>query len=584
MFSLSKINNKGKAIFNVPTGFLFNSLLDYIRVRKYLIENDLIEAIVNLPSGTMYHSGINTSLLLINFNKSEKNKIKIINAQLLYESKPKNREIVNESILDIDSIMDSYHHETKDSFFIDIKKISKKDYRLDSNIFQKEIFELHYALGEGKAKYLKDLAVIKKGKNFNKDKLSNQGEFPIVKIQNLYNDVLDLYINENDTFEMLQNIQSGDIISEECILIAAVGEQLKPTIFRPSNKLPNIFITTNIIVLIPRNDVLIEYLYYQMYTKIVTEQIKNLTSGSIRTFLTISSISELIIPYVELQEQKNFTNNQKANIIASQRAELETKLKLIGYKEEIESKESDIVRTLTHQLRATLSTINMEVDILKTIISSHDIGNLTNKNLSMPEDDDFEKPIDYSLDDISNKIKTNSKKLHDNLEIVDKVMRFKLENKDFLHNNLYDFFVKYVASKKTENGNNFSINLTGKSVYVDFNKESFVELLDQLVLNAKKHAFKNNENNFKIDFNIRKNKLNEIVTIEYFNNGQKFNVSREDYIGAFKKGQSSDGTGIGGNFIYRIIQAHNGELFIDYTSEVGFKFRIEIPLKHNREI
>jgi type I restriction-modification system DNA methylase subunit/signal transduction histidine kinase len=584
MFSLSKINNKGKAIFNVPTGFLFNSSSDYIKVRKYLIENDLIEAIVNLPSGTMYHSGINTSLLLINFNKSEKNKIKIINAQLLYESKPKNREIVNESILDIDSIMDSYHHETKDSFFIDIKKISKKDYRLDSNIFQKEIFELHYALGEGKAKYLKDLAVIKKGKNFNKDKLSNQGEFPIVKIQNLYNDVLDLYINENDTFEMLQNIQSGDIISEECILIAAVGEQLKPTIFRPSNKLPNIFITTNIIVLIPRNDVLIEYLYYQMYTKIVTEQIKNLTSGSIRTFLTISSISELIIPYVELQEQKNFTNNQKANIIASQRAELETKLKLIGYKEEIESKESDIVRTLTHQLRATLSTINMEVDILKTIISSHDIGNLTNKNLSMPEDDDFEKPIDYSLDDISNKIKTNSKKLHDNLEIVDKVMRFKLENKDFLHNNLYDFFVKYVASKKTENGNNFSINLTGKSVYVDFNKESFVELLDQLVLNAKKHAFKNNENNFKIDFNIRKNKLNEIVTIEYFNNGQKFNVSREDYIGAFKKGQSSDGTGIGGNFIYRIIQAHNGELFIDYTSEVGFKFRIEIPLKHNREI
>ena len=584
IFSLSKIKNNGKAIFNVPTGFLFNSSADYIKVRKYLIENNLIEAIINLPSGTMYHSGINTSLLLINFNNDVKNKIKVINAKLLYESKSRNREIINESILDIDTILDSYNHETKDSFLIDIDKISKKDYRLDTSIFQKEIFELHYDLEEGKAKYLKDLVTIKKGKNFDRHKLSNNGEFPIVKIQNLHNDVLDLYINENDTFEMLQNIQSGDVISEECILIASVGEQLKPTIFRPSHKLPNIFITTNIIVLIPRDDVSIEYLYYQMYSKIVTEQIKNLTSGSIRTFLTIKSVSELIIPYVELLEQKNFTNTQKTNIIVTQRAELETKLKLIGYKEEIESKESDIVRTLTHQLRATLFTINMEVDILKTIISSHNIGNLTNKDLSIPEDDDFEKPINYTLDDISDKIKTNSKKLHDNLETVDKVMRFKLENKDFSHADLYDFFVKYIESKKTENGNNFNINLKGKSVYADFNKESFIELLDQLISNAKRHAFKENSTDYKIDFNIRKNILKEILTIEYFNNGKKFNVSKEDYIGAFKKGQSSDGTGIGGNFIYRIIKAHNGELFIDEINEIGFRFKIEIPLKYKGEI
>lgn len=205
-------------------------------------------------------------------------------------------------------------------------------------------------------------------------------------------------------------------------------------------------------------------------------------------------------------------------------------------KKKLNQKKNDIVRTLTHQLRATLSTINMEVDILKTIISSHAIGNLTNKDLFIPEDDDFEKPINYTLDDISNKIKTNSKKLHDNLEIVDKVMRFRnLKNKDFSHADLYDFFVKYIESKETENGNNFNINLKGKSVYADFNKESFVELLDQLISNAKRHAFKDNRNDYKIDFSIRKNTLKEILTIEYFNNGKKFNVSKEDYIGAFKK-------------------------------------------------
>ena len=577
MFSLLKINNRGKAIFNVPTGFLFNSSSDYIRVRKYLIENDLIEAIINLPSGTMYHSGINTSLLLINFNKSEKNKIKIINAQLLYESKPKNREVVNESILDIDSIMDSYHHETKDSFFIDIKKISKKDYRLDSNIFQKEIFELYYDLEEGKSKYLKDLVTIKKGKNFDRHKLSNQGEFPIVKIQNLHNDVLDLYINENDTFEMLQNIQSGDIISEECILIAAVGEQLKPTIFRPSNKLPNIFITTNIIVLIPRNDVSVEYLYYQMYTKIVTEQIKNLTSGSIRTFLTISSISELIIPYVELQEQKNFTNNQKANIIASQRAELETKLKLIGYKEEIESKESDIVRTLTHQLRPILSNIYFEAENLKEIMYSNNLENMIDKNIIMPTDPEAKKPKINNLENIITIIYNDSKKLHDSLDVIDNVMGFKLEQNDFKMDNLNNFFKDYIDKQKKD----YEISLKGYAFNIEFNSKALTELLNELLLNAERHAFIDIDKP-KITFLIKKNDKQGIAIIEYYNSGKKFNVSLDNYINAFEKQKSSKGSGIGGNLVYRIIKAHKGELYLQDSKE-GFKFYIEIPLKQNIE-
>jgi type I restriction-modification system DNA methylase subunit/signal transduction histidine kinase len=578
MFSLSKINNKGKAIFNVPTGFLFNSLLDYIRVRKYLIENDLIEAIVNLPSGTMYHSGINTSLLLINFNKSEKNKIKIINAQLLYESKPKNREIVNESILDIDSIMDSYHNETKDSFFIDIKKISKKDYRLDLNIFQKEIFALHYDLEEGKSKYLKDLVIIKKGKNFDRYKLSKQGQFPIVKIQNLHNDVLDLYINENDTFDMLQDISSKDVICEECILIASVGEQIKPTIYRPTSKLPNIFITTNIIALVPRNDtVSIEYLYYQIYSQIVTEQIKNLTSGSIRTFLTKLSISELIIPYVELQEQKNFTNNQKANIIASQRAELETKLKLIGYKEEIESKESDIVRTLTHQLRPILSNIYFEAENLKEIMYSNNLENMIDKNIIMPTDPEAKKPKINNLENIITIIYNDSKKLHDSLDVIDNVMGFKLEQNDFKMYNLNNFFKDYINKQKKD----YEISLKGYDFNIEFNSKALTELLNELLLNAERHAFIDIDKP-KVAFLIKKNDKQGIAIIEYYNSGKRFNVSLDNYINAFEKQKSSKGSGIGGNLVYRIIKAHQGELYLQDSKE-GFKFYIEIPLKQNIE-
>jgi len=387
IYILSKINTKGKAIFNIPTGFLFYASSDYIKVRKYLVENDLIEAIINLPSGTMYHSGITTALMIINRNKDSynKNKIKIINANLLYEAKTKNREFLNESIIDIDNIMESYNEKTKNSTIITLDDISKKDYRLDPNIFRKEILELQKSLKDGRSRYLKDIVVIKKGKNFDKNKLSNQGSFPIVKIQNLHSDIVDLYLKDNENFDMLNEASSNDIVCEECILIASVGEQIKTTIYKPTGKLPNIFITTNIITLIPTKKVSIEYLYYQMYSKIIAEQIKNLTSGSIRTFLTMKSLGELIVPYVELQEQNKYIGIQKSSIIAEQRAELESKLKLMGVKEELESKESDIVRTLVHQLRATLSTINMEVSTLKNIIKSNDIGELKDTKLTIPK-------------------------------------------------------------------------------------------------------------------------------------------------------------------------------------------------------
>lgn len=577
IYTLSKINDSGKSIFNVPTGFLFYASSDYIKVRKYLIENDFIEAIINLPSGTMYHSGINTSLLLINFNKYAKNKIKIINAQLLHEAKTKNREITNETILDIDSILDSYQHETKDSFFINTEKISKKDYRLDSSIFQKEIFQLHYALDEGKAKYLKDLAVIKKGKNFNKDQLSSQGEFPVVKIQNLNNDVVDLYLNDNDTFDRLQHVSSRDIICEECILIASVGEQIKPTIFRPTNKLPNIFITTNIIALIPKDTVSIEYLYYQIYSKIVIEQVKNLTSGSIRTFLTIKSAGELIIPYVELKEQQSYTDIQKSSIIASQRAELETKLKLMGYKEELESRESDIVMTLTHQLRPILSNLYFEAQNLKDIIHSNNLEKQIDKNIVMPTDPEAKKPKINTLGEVAQIIYLDSKKLHDSLDIIDRVMSFKLKQTDFKSEDLYSFFEDYVNKQRK----NYDITLKGENFNVEFNDKAFTELLDQLLLNAERHAFIDTLK-YKINFHVKKNKKQGIAVIEYYNNGKKFDVSRDNYINAFERKQGSKGSGIGGNLIYRIIKAHQGELYIQ-DSEDGFKFYIEIPLKQNLE-
>lgn len=570
-YILAKLKPNGKAIFNVPSSFLFNTYGGYKEIRKYLIQNDLIEAIINLPSGTMYHSGISTSLIILNKNKSKDfQRIKVINAQLLHQTKLRNKE----SIIDIDEVLEGLQQETKNSYYLNTDYLEKKEFRLDINIFGKEINELEYLLVERKARHLKEIATIHRGKTFDKNNINTHGDIPVIKIQNLHNDVVDIFLRETDEFDLIEDDKSSTI-DQECILIAAVGELIKPTIFRPNEKLPKIYITSNVFAILPKHNINIDYLYYQLYSPLVSEQTKNAMAGSIRTFLTIKSLGDLIIPYVEITEQKSFVDIQRSTIIAQQKAQLEAKLKLIGYQEEIESKESDILMTLTHQLRPILLKLYFEAENLKEIIESNKIGSLIDNNIQMPSDPAAVKPIIMTLDNVADSIYLDSKKLHDSLDTVDKVMSFKLQDQDFENNDLYGFFKNYIDNQKKE----FFIVLHGQSVMVDFNDKAFTELLDQLLLNAEKHAFDEN-NQGKIEFTINENKKKQIAIIEYYNNGKKFNVSKETYIGAFQKSKMSKGSGIGGNYIYRIIKAHFGEIYLDNTNEDGFNFRIEIPLRH----
>lgn len=56
------------------------------QIRRYMIENDLIEAIIALPTDLFYNTGIQTYIWILSFNKRKerRNKIQLINAASLY--------------------------------------------------------------------------------------------------------------------------------------------------------------------------------------------------------------------------------------------------------------------------------------------------------------------------------------------------------------------------------------------------------------------------------------------------------------------------------------------------------------------
>lgn len=76
-------NGVGSRIASVHNGSsLFNSDSGMVAIRKYIIENDLLEAIISLPTNMFYNTGIPTFIWILTNNKieSKKGKVQLINA------------------------------------------------------------------------------------------------------------------------------------------------------------------------------------------------------------------------------------------------------------------------------------------------------------------------------------------------------------------------------------------------------------------------------------------------------------------------------------------------------------------------
>ncbi len=98
-------------------------------IRRYIIENDMLEAIIQLPNNLFYNTGITTYIWIVSNNKAEdrKGKVQLIDAGELYKKLRKNLgdkncEFTSEHITEIIEIYQSMQVQEKD----DTQKLASK--------------------------------------------------------------------------------------------------------------------------------------------------------------------------------------------------------------------------------------------------------------------------------------------------------------------------------------------------------------------------------------------------------------------------------------------------------------------------
>ena len=129
---IASLNAEGKMGVVVPHGVLFRGSSEK-KIRKGILEDDLLEAVIGLPSTLFYGTGIPAALLIINKNKpaERKNKILFINSELEYQEGKNQNKLREQDIRHILSVYDVFVDEKRYSKVVDMDEIRENDYNLN---------------------------------------------------------------------------------------------------------------------------------------------------------------------------------------------------------------------------------------------------------------------------------------------------------------------------------------------------------------------------------------------------------------------------------------------------------------------
>ncbi len=129
---VASLKSDGMCGVVMPHGVLFRGGAEG-KIRKGLIESDLLEAVVGIPSNLFYGTGIPACILIFNRNKlmERKNNVLFIAAESDYEEGKNQNTLRNKDIEKIVAAFDTYKDIEKYSRIVSLEEIKDNDYNLN---------------------------------------------------------------------------------------------------------------------------------------------------------------------------------------------------------------------------------------------------------------------------------------------------------------------------------------------------------------------------------------------------------------------------------------------------------------------
>lgn len=133
MHALSYLSSKGRAAIVCFPGIFYRKGAERT-IRKYLIDNNFVDCVIQLPENLFFGTSIATCILVMSKNKTE-NKVLFIDASKEFK-KETNNNILEEK--NIDAIVEEFRNRTDVEYFsryVDVSEIEENDYNLSVSTY-----------------------------------------------------------------------------------------------------------------------------------------------------------------------------------------------------------------------------------------------------------------------------------------------------------------------------------------------------------------------------------------------------------------------------------------------------------------
>ena len=129
---IASLNNEGLMGVVMPHGVLFRGSKEKA-IRQGILEDDLLEAVIGLPSGLFYGTGIPACLLIVNKNKAKarKGNVLFINSELEFEEGKNQNLLRTQDIEKITETFNAYADIKRYARVVAIDEIKENDFNLN---------------------------------------------------------------------------------------------------------------------------------------------------------------------------------------------------------------------------------------------------------------------------------------------------------------------------------------------------------------------------------------------------------------------------------------------------------------------
>jgi len=265
-----------------------------IKLRKDLIDNNLIEYVIDMPAGTYPNTMVNYSVVILNNNKHN-DFVRFINASECFVPQRINRKVDVEKLLKM--------IETSDKV-IKNSVIAENDYMLLTTKYIDEENKLKLK-NSTKLSDLK-VEVIRGYQTFSKLDLKPNGKYSIITISDI--DDNGNFIDKLGRFDTERDIDKY-ILKEKDILISTKGTRIKTCLV--SNLKDKNTIYHGNLSLIRVEDDRLDPIFLKLYLDSERGQLelKSIQTGSKIISINRSQLSNISIPLLSIEEQKKIVSN-----------------------------------------------------------------------------------------------------------------------------------------------------------------------------------------------------------------------------------------------------------------------------------